>query len=196
MLYRSNPTPISTLQFLLLCQLLSHFHFLYLCIATWLSFVISKLAQLSLVVSMLAPQHMLYPGLDHFHLGTNAWSILIFVSTLQHFYDLYHSLFHFNLCMDAPSTFFRCILTWPIFTVVSMFDPHSFILWILEHFHLLSLLGHLLICCIGCWATFIYCIEHSTTFICCMIRTFFTFLSISANINWIWIIHSSFLKSI
>ena len=112
-LYRSSPSLVSTLQFLLLCQLLSHFHFLFLCITTFKcsnNLCPTVFRYISFVVSMLVPQHMLYPGLSHFYLGTNAWPISIFVSTLQHFYYLHHWLFHFNLCMDAPATFISCIM--------------------------------------------------------------------------------------
>ena len=92
MLFRSSPTPISTLQFLLLCQLLSYFHFLFLCIATF-----------KCCTNFCSTVFHYNKTGSTFFRCFNACPTTIYVSKIDPFSFRNQCLVHFNLCINTSS---------------------------------------------------------------------------------------------
>ena len=114
MLYRSSPTPASTLQFLLLCQFLSHFHFLYLRITTFKCcnnpcstafhfiktgstfFRCFNACPTTYAVSRFEPLSFRNPCLVHFNLFITTSALSLVVSFVAPFQSLYGCFCHFH----------------------------------------------------------------------------------------------------
>ena len=126
MLYRSSPTLVPILQFLLLCQLLSHLHFLYLCISIFKCcnnpcstvfryiktsstfFRCFKAYLTTYVESRIEPLSFRNRCLVHFNLCINTSALSLVASLVAPFQSLYGCSSHFHQ-LYYGTYFYYCI---------------------------------------------------------------------------------------